>query len=348
MRIAISTPGLSPGADVYTSSGSEVRWALNWKYLLEQQGHQVVQVHDTFSSTETFDLYFHTTRHADVSCDSGNVLSKKHVHLAFGIPHQDYVNSFACGPSGQSVLAFPHRELFEKALPSQKKYNYRAVFLPTPYPESLLPQPPSLGFERIEMTWLLKRVWQHSPNTAHEFKLDSYVDLGIWTLEAIRDLSLRHELVFNYARENDYGTGTSSIPHDATRVLESIVGLNYLEGVDFRGVLDCMSRSKLSFSIGGLTGSVLESAFCGCVPLAYTNPVSYNEHYIVPLTLTETASSRGLTLPLPQDTTKSDIKDLLERLWLDRDVYEHARNAFEQEFSVHSSRYALRKFEEML
>src|SRR5574338_121241 len=336
MRIAIHTHDLPENASVFSTCGSENRWALNWLYLLREQGHEVVQVTDNFSSSEVFDVYFHTVRRESVDCGSGNVLSNKHVHLSFGLLNLSYVRGWPCVSNRLGALAFPNWEIMSRSEPSVLEYNYTRYFLPTPYPESLRPDNILPVFRRRELTWMLKRVWGHRPLSAHELGLDSYVDVAIWTLEAIRDLSHKHELIFNYVKENFYGWGMEPMPAIAQRVLESIRGLNYLENLDFRDVLNLMGRSKLSISIAGLTGSALESVFCGSVPLAYDNPILSGGHFIIPNTLTSTASSLGLTLPRIDTVSKQDIRVLLEALWENDDLYLRARSAFLKDFSFHT------------
>lgn len=344
MRIAVLTFDVPGEADVFHTCGSEARWALNWAYLLREQGHKVIHADNDFFSSELFDLYFQTIRHPRLSCGAGNVLHKEHVHLNFGLPNAEYFSGFECNKQG--IFAYPNWESMSVSNENVLKHGYREAFLPTPYPESLKPKNLNEGFRRKEITWMLKRVWAHSPLSGHELYRDSYVDVAVWTLEAIRDLSFKYDLRFNYVKENFYGWGMQPMPPAAQRVLESIRGLNYLENLDFRGVLELMSRSKVSISIAGLTGSALESVFCDGVPLGYTNPVSTNENWLIPTTLTHVASSRGLTLPTIDLVSKQDITEHLEALWTDEKRYADTQQAFIEAFSYHEEDHCLQRWQD--
>lgn len=347
MRIAIHTVDVPICGDIYSTCGSEARWALNWSSFLQQLGHEVTQVYEGFSSREVFDWYFQTTGHSSLSCGAGNVLFKNHIHLMFELIAANSFNSFDCYKSG--LFAYPNWELMSLSNSSTQKHGHTVVFLPTPYLNNLIPFNLEPGFGRREITWMLKRVWTKRPLSGdYVWNLDSYADIAVWTLEAIRELSLKYDLTFNYVRENCYSWGREPTPPEAQRILDSVRGLNYVENLNFRGVLDYMSRSKLSISIGGLTGSALESVFCGCVPLAYDNPSITNETCITPTTLTHVASSRGLTLPRVDLVSKKDIYEKLEDLWTNASFYYHCQQAFQEAFEYHKEEYCLQKWKEFL
>ncbi len=350
MKIAIYTPDVPLGRSIYASSGSEDRWALNWIHLLRQNGHDAVQIDKNFSSAEEFDLFFQTVKHPNISCHTEHINAKRHVHMAFGLPEKGYLEPFECHNRGETCfLAFPHQKLYELAVGEHEdSLNFRAVFLPTPYTDDILPGDTTFGFDRKEITWMLKRVWHPNPNSSHEFRLESYKELGIWTLKAIKKLASKTDLQLNYAQENDYGGGILPVPEEAQAILNGIENLNYMTGVNFAGVLQHMSRSKISISIAGLTGSVMESVFCGCLPLAYNNPVSPGVSKIVPITLTTVASSQGLVLPFAKDVVQDDIYELLEDFWFDEELYTRGREAYLEDFRFHTAKFALQKFNKLV
>jgi hypothetical protein len=285
MRIAIGT-GVPKGLDFYAPTHrGESRWVANWRRILEEAGHEI--------SNDRPDLVL------GVSWEVGNIDYKNvpHAHLRFGLPTKGLVDKYlrCWGPNCR--IASPYNNLTDD--PDLKE---RHIFLPFPYSDKWLPEEMAPPVERKELTWAVKSIWYERCRRERPY----IAQCGIWTLEALAELLPGNGFTFNVIQCAEGGSSFSGAPNEAQQALNRIPGVKKIEGNrNFSEFVAFMSRSRVSFSVGGFTGGILEAVFTGCVPLAHKGVV-----------FGAAADAKGYNLPFAWTTTKEDIVEKLEKLLL--------------------------------
>lgn len=300
------------GVDSYGKG--EHRWNVNWLDFLEKEGHDVRKGRS--NTRQSFDFYMD----APDICQTLAGRHQKHMHLNFSGCSLDLLN-WPCYKNGELYVALPYRRGYERALKFWKDDNVvQPLFMPTCYPDYLLPKDRRPSWERPNITAALKDPFCK----AYTDSRPAVADNVIWCLRAISKLADTEDFVFNIIQHNDMCIGHKDYTEEAGRIISSLPQRKQFNKTPWTQVVQMMNDSRFSVHPGTIAGSVLESIFTHSVPLqhvgAFLNP---------PAEIT--------ILGLLDKTCEEDWNEVLGMYWKDEEVHRRAHEFYQDIFIEHRS-----------
>jgi len=249
------------GVDSYGKG--EHRWNVNWLDFLEKEGHDVRKGRS--NTRQSFDFYMD----APDICQTLAGRHQKHMHLNFSGCSLDLLN-WPCYKNGELYVALPYRRGYERALKFWKDDNVvQPLFMPTCYPDYLLPKDRRPSWERPNITAALKDPFCK----AYTDSRPAVADNVIWCLRAISKLADTEDFVFNIIQHNDMCIGHKDYTEEAGRIIVKDLFLLpsvFVGGGAFGAAQKILSRGKITSKLFKIVGGVLGITFVGVTTFSIT------------------------------------------------------------------------------
>lgn len=318
MRIAVRTYG-PRGNQVNGFGGGEQRWSANLAHFLATEGHQVIRCNE--GQDEGCDVFF------DASWERCHLSKAKvHIHFSFSGANEGALK-FQCPQSGQCNFANPYYETHLAAVEWAKKVPViNPVFVPQPYPDTLLPAHASIhGFDRNEIFWGTKDMFHPNFCKPECLRPDGrehvFVQNGLDTLRALLRFQKKVDFGITFALLHHL-IGESPERLGIKELLGQFRNAQFHQVMQWTEIIDTLSRCKFNVPVGGLWGSAPESIFARALPLLYPKNQFYFDMNV---------------LPNVNEVTEDEIYDTLDRLWFDREAYTEPYDILQEMFKEHRS-----------
>lgn len=296
--------------------GLEHRFAVNWAYFLQREGHEVHFFDPQRGVDNSFDLAIDCLVER---CD--NIHAKRHIHSGFNpiALTMPGIQDNPCYQADQYLYANPYRVDYLKSLGmrSSQGYKHTPLFMPLPYPDSLLPANMLPGFQRNEISWTNKGNFdpEFGPDSNFHFVLN-----GIETLKALVKLNQKADFKVTFLLDYLIRETRVEWRGEVESLIAQLKNVERLGRAPWTQLVQLLGRCKLNTHAGGLTSSINEAIFTYGLPVT---PVNFIHLATVDL------------LPDPKEATADKIYDVYERLWLDPKFYWQTHEAFQDHFRDH-------------